>query len=129
MAMATRQPATYHCAATRWSLDALVAALEQHRPWGMSRASIWRILEEADRKPHRSVSWLNSHDPDCEPKAHAICSLYLHALRFFAHDRLGICPDEKTGMQMLQRKSPTPPMVPGQPEKREHESSRHGGRA
>src|SRR6266487_3913185 len=27
MAMATRKPATYHCAATRWSLDDLVAAL------------------------------------------------------------------------------------------------------
>src|SRR5438128_12041351 len=69
MAMATRKPATYHCAATRWSLDDLVAALEQHRPWVMSRSSIWRLLEEADLKPHRSVYWLNSHDPDFEPKA------------------------------------------------------------
>jgi len=129
MAMATRKPATYHCAATRWSLDDLVAALEQHRPWGMSRSSIWRILEEADLKPHRSVYWLNSHDPDFEPKAHAICALYLNALRFFEHDRLVICTDEKTGMQILQRKYPTQPMAPGKPEKREHEYIRHGVRA
>src|SRR5215813_2670680 len=110
MSMATRKPATSQCAATRWSLDDLVAALEQHRPWSMSRSSIWRILDEADLKPHRSVYWLNSHDPDFEPKAHAICSLYLNALRFFEHDRLVICSDEKTGMQILQRKYPPHPM-------------------
>ena len=64
LAMATRKPATYHCPATRWSLDDLVAALAQHRLPPLSRSSIWRILEEADLKPHRSVYWLNSHDPD-----------------------------------------------------------------
>src|SRR5439155_6993586 len=93
MAMATRKPATYHGAATRWSLDDLVAALEQHRPWGMSRSSLWRILDEADLKPHRRVYWLNSHDPAFAPKAHAICAFYLHALRCCEHDRLVICTD------------------------------------
>ena len=67
--MATRKPATYHCPATRWSLDDLVAALLQRRTWTMSRSSIWRLLEEADLKPHRSVYWLNSHSPDFEAKA------------------------------------------------------------
>ena len=116
MAMATRKRATYHCAATRWSLDDLVAALEQHRSWGMSRSSIWCLLDEADLKPHRSVYWLNSHDPDFEPQAHAICALYRNALRFFEHDRVVICTDEKTGMQILQRKYPTQPIEPGKPE-------------
>ena len=74
MSMATRKPATYHCPATCWSLDDLVAALFQRRTWAMSRSSIWRILEEADLTPHRSVYWLNSHDPDFEVKAHNICS-------------------------------------------------------
>jgi transposase len=129
MAMATRKPATYHCAATRWSLDDLVAALAQRRPWFMSRSSIWRLLDEADLKPHRSVYWLNSHDPDFEAKAHNICSLYLHALSYFEQDRVVICSDEKTGMQILQRKYPTQPMEPGKPEKREHEYIRHGVRA
>jgi hypothetical protein len=129
MAMATRKPTTYHCPATRWSLDDLVAALQQHRREPMSRSSIWRILEEADLKPHRSVYWLNSHDPDFEAKAQAICTLYLNALRFYAHDRVVICTDEKTGMQILQRKYPTQPIVPGKPEKREHEYIRHGVRA
>jgi DDE superfamily endonuclease len=129
MSMATRKPTTYHCPATRWSLDDLVAALQQDRREPMSRSSIWRILEEADLKPHRSVYWLNSHDPDFEVKAQAICALYLNALRFYADDRVVICTDEKTGMQILQRKYPTQPMVPGKPEKREHEYIRHGVRA
>ena len=87
--MATHKPTTYHFPATRWSLDDLVAALYQRRIWTMSRSSIWRILDEADLKPHRSVYWLNSHDPDFEAKAHDICSLYLNALRFFEQERLG----------------------------------------
>ena len=127
--MATRKPTTYHCPATHWSLDDLVAALHQRRLWTMSRSSIWRILDEADLKPHRSVYWLNSHDPDFEAKAQNICSLYLNALRFFAQGRVVICTDEKTGMQMLQRKYPTQPIAPGKPEKREHEYIRHGVRA
>ena len=127
--MATRKPATYHCPATRWSLDDLVAALPQHRLQPMSRSSIWRILEEADLKPHRSVYWLNSHDPDFAAKAQDICHLYRQALRFYQEGRLVICADEKTGRQMLQRRSPTQPVQPGQPEKREHEYIRHGVRA
>jgi hypothetical protein len=41
----------------------------------MSRSRLWRLLEEADLKPHRSVDWLNSHDPDCAAKAHDLCQL------------------------------------------------------
>jgi hypothetical protein len=95
----------------------------------MSRSSIWRILEEADLKPHRRVYWLNSHDPDFEAKAHDICSLYINARRFLEQGRLVICSDEKTGMQILERKYPTQPIEPGKPAKREHEYIRHGPRA
>jgi hypothetical protein len=128
-ALATRTPPRYHGPATRWSLAALVAALAQQRTWTMSRASIWRLLDEADRKPHRSVYGLNRHAPDCEATAHALCPLYLNTLRFFALGRVVMCSDAKPGRQILQRKYPTQPMAPGKPEKREHESIRHGGRA
>jgi len=129
LAMATRNPARSHCAATPWSLDDLVAALAQGRTWTMSRSSLWRLLDDADLKPHRSVSWLNSHDPDCETKAHTRCFFSLNARRFFAQDRVVMCRDAKTGRQILQRTYPTQPMAPGTPEKREHESIRHGVRA
>ena len=128
-AMATRKPATYHCPATRWSLDDLVAALAQHRLQPMSRSSIWRILEEADLTPPRSVYWLNSHDPDFAAKAQDICQLYRQALRFYHEGRLVICADEKTGRPILQRRYPPQPVQSGKPEKREHEYSHHGVRA
>src|SRR5499426_3946176 len=130
LSIATSTPAAYHCPATRWSLDDMTAAFRDHaRTRAMSRSTLWRLLDDADLKPHRSVYWLNSHDPDFEAKAQNICSLYLNALRFFEHGRVVICTDEKTGMQMLQRKYPTQPIAPGKPEKREHEYIRHGVRA
>lgn len=92
----------------------------------MSRSTVWRTLDDADLKPHKSVYWLNSHDPDFESKARAICRLYLHAPRLYEQGRLLICSDEKTGMQILQRKHPTQLAEPGKPEKREHEYIRHG---
>jgi transposase len=130
VSIATQTPAATHCPATRWSLADIATALLHHGAHaGMSRSSIWRILDEADIKPHRSVYWLNSHDPAFTDKAHVICQLYVNALRFYQEGRLVICVDEKTGMQILQRKYPTQLVHAGQPEKREHEYIRHGVRA
>jgi hypothetical protein len=129
MSMATRKPPADYCHATRWSLADLVDALGPRHAWTMRRSSIWGILEEADLNPHRSVYGLNRPAPDFAAKAHHICSLSLSARRCFEQGRLVICTDEKTGMQMLQRKYPTPPIAPGQPEKREHAYIRHGTRA
>jgi hypothetical protein len=95
----------------------------------MSRSTIGRILSEADLKPHRSQYWLNSHDPDFDTKAQTICQLYLDAPRFYEQGRLVLSSDEKTGMQILQRKYPTRPARPGSIEKREFEYIRHGTRA
>lgn len=130
VSLATKKPAERHCPATRWSIDALVAARRhQATAPAMSRATLWRILDDADLKPYRSVYWLNSHDPDFATKARHICDLYINALRGYQEGRLVICVDEKTGMQILQRKYPTQVAQPGQPEKREHEYIRHGVRA
>jgi len=95
----------------------------------MSRSTIGRVLSEADLKPHRSAYWLNSHDPDFDSKARNICRLYLDAPRFHEQGRLVLSSDEKTGMQILQRKYPTRPARPGHPGKREFEYIRHGTRA
>src|SRR5271168_3047330 len=97
------------CPATRWSLDDLAATLinQTAHTLAMSRSTIWRALDEADLKPHRSVYWLNSHDPDFEVKAQAICKLYVAAPVMYQQGRLVICSDEKTGMQALGRPHPT----------------------
>lgn len=95
----------------------------------MSRSTIWRILEDADIRPHKSRYWLNSHDPDFDAKAERICRLYLDSPVLYRQGELVICCDEKTGMQILERKHPTKPAEPGMPRRREHEYIRHGTRA
>jgi transposase len=127
--LATSQTTEHDCVANQWSLDDLAAILvNRHGVEAMHRSTIWRVLNEADLKPHRSVYWLNSHDPDFDTKAQDICKLYVQAPVLYQHGELVICCDEKTGMQILQRRHPTIPVQPGKPEKREHEYIRHGTR-
>jgi hypothetical protein len=115
---------------TRWALDDLAATLinRAHHDQAMSRSTIWRVLDEADLKPHRSVYWLNSHDPDFDAKAREICQLYVKAPAMYQQGRLLICCDEKTGMQALGRAHPTQPAEPGKPERRENDYIRYGTR-
>ena len=114
---------------TRWTLNEIVATLlDALNTEAISRSSVWRILQDVDLKPHKSEYWLNSHDEDFEAKAHHICNLYAKALESYQQGRLVICCDEKTGMQVLERKAPTKPAQPGRRERREHEYIRHGTR-
>lgn len=119
------------CPATRWALDDLAATLinQTAHALAMSRSTIWRTLEEADLKPHRSVYWLNSHDPDFDAKARAICKLYIESPVMYQQGRLVICSDEKTGMQALGRPHPTKPAEPRKPARREQDYIRYGTRA
>jgi hypothetical protein len=112
-----------------WTLDEIARTIinEAHAR-AISRATVWRILDAADLKPHKSVYWLNSHDPDFEAKAKEVCQLYVNAPRFYQQGRLVLCCDEKTGMQVLDRVAPTQPPAPGKPEKREFEYIRLGTR-
>jgi transposase len=128
--LASERTAAHDCPATRWSLDDLARELiNRHADEAMHRSTIQRILHAADLKPHRSVYWLNSHDPDFDAKAATICQLYVRAPILSHRGELVVCTDEKTGMQILQRKYPTQLARPGHPEKREHEYIRHGTRA
>ena len=127
VSIASSEPSDYGCTATRWSLDDIAATiLNQAHAEAMSRSTIFRILDGADLKPHRSVYWLNSHDPDFQAKAREVCGLYVNAPRLQEQGRLLICTDEKTGMQILERKYPTKLAEPGKPERREQEYIRHG---
>ncbi len=107
---------------TRWTLDEIVATLlDALNTEEISRSSIWRILQDVDLKPHKSEYWLNSHDEDFDAKAKIICQLYAQALESYRQGRVLICCDEKTGMQILERKAPTKPAQEGRRERREHE--------
>ena len=114
---------------TRWSLDEIaMTLLETLHTDPISRSSIWRILQDIDLKPHKIEYWLNSHDEDFDSKAQRICQLYVKALASYQQGRMVICCDEKTGMQVLERKAPTKPARPGRCERREHEYIRRGTR-
>jgi transposase len=128
--LASSQAEEHQQADTSWTLDNLAfEILREAHHRDMSRSTIGRILTTADLKPHRSVYWLNSHDPDFDAKAQDICQLYLAAPHLYEEGRLVLSSDEKTGMQILQRKYPTRPAKPGHLEKREFEYIRHGTRA
>jgi len=114
---------------TRWTLAEIVTTLlDALNTDAISRSSIWRILQDVDLKPHKSAYWLNSHDEQFASKAQGICQLYAKALEYYQQNRLVICCDEKTGMQVLERKAPTKPAQPGRRERREHEYIRRGTR-
>lgn len=108
ISIATSKTEDHQQPATRWSLADIAATIvnEAHAE-AISRATIWRILNDAALKPHRSVYWLNSHDSDFETKARQICQLYVNAPRLYQQGRLVLCCDEKTGMQILRRNAPT----------------------
>src|SRR5471032_891430 len=84
--LASSATAEHNCTASQWSLDDLAASLvNQYAEEAMSRSTIGRVLREADLKPHRSVYWLNSHDPDFDAKAQDICKLYVQAPALYQH--------------------------------------------
>jgi transposase len=129
ISVASTLPHTQKRTVTRWTLEEIVATLlDALHTDAISRSSIWRILHDADLKPHKSTYWLNSHDEDFDAKAHISCQLYIKARDYYSQGRLVICCDEKTGMQVLERKAPTKPAQPGRRERREHEYIRHGTR-
>jgi hypothetical protein len=112
-----------------WTLDQIAATiLNEAHAETISRSTVQRILAQADLKPHKSVYWLNSHDPDFEAIAREVCGLYVQAPALYQQGRLLLCCDEKAGMPILGRPFPTQPPQPGKPEKREFEYIRLGTR-
>ncbi len=56
-----------------------------------------------------------------------VCETYAAAPQRLQQEKIHtVCVDEKPGIQALERKSPTKPMRPGVPERREFEYTRHG---
>ena len=97
----------------------------------ISERSIKRFLQQAELKPHLSRYWCNSpekNNPDFDERVRKVCDLYLNAFAYAKQNIRIISMDEKTGIQALERASPTIRMKPGRPEQREHNYNRHGTR-
>ncbi|HEX9772401.1 MAG TPA: IS630 family transposase, partial [Steroidobacteraceae bacterium] len=102
--------------ATHWSSRAMAKAS------GLSQTAVVRIWRAFGLQPHRAETFKLSTDPLFIDKVRDIVGLYLNP-----PDRaLVLCVDEKSQIQALDRTQPILPMMPGVPERRTHDYSRHG---
>lgn len=106
---------------THWSSRLLADRLraEGHE---VSHATIARIWQSFDIKPHRTGTFKFSTDPELEAKVADIVGLYLDP----PEKAVVLCVDEKSQIQALDRTAPILPLRPGLPEKRTHDYIRHG---
>ena len=89
---------------------------------GLSQSAVVRIWRAFGVQPHRAETFKLSTDPLFIEKVRDIVGLYLNP-----PDRaLVLCVDEKSQIQALDRTQPILPMMPGVPERRTHDYSRHG---
>jgi len=103
-------------AATHWSSRAMAKSS------GLSQSAVVRIWRAFGLQPHRAETFKLSTDPLFIEKVRDIVGLYLNP-----PDRaLVLCVDEKSQIQALDRTQPILPMMPGVPERRTHDYSRHG---
>jgi len=94
----------------------------------LSRSTLWRLLHNDAIRPWLYRLWLFPRDPDFQVKAERMVDLY-H--RQWQGAPLGeqdyvISADEKSGLQVLERRHPTVPPQPGQAGLVEFEYKRHG---
>src|SRR6266567_2454191 len=101
---------------THWSTRKLGRLLKIHHNL------VGKAWRRAGLQPHRFERYMQSDDPDFEPKAADVIGLYVnppdHAAVFAV--------DEKTAIQALDRLDPVLPLSPGRAERHGFEYYRHG---
>src|SRR5579862_2007060 len=101
---------------THWSTRKLGRVLKIHHNL------VAKAWQRAGLQPHRFERYMQSDDPDFEPKAADVIGLYVnppdHAAVFAV--------DEKTAIQALDRLDPVLPLSPGRAERHGFEYDRHG---
>jgi transposase len=102
--------------ATHWSRSSMAART------GLSKSTIGRIWRKFDLKPHLTGTFKLSSDPFFVDKVVDVVGLYHHP----PERAVVLCVDEKSGIQALDRSQPVLPMMPGVPERRSHDYTRHG---
>jgi transposase len=102
--------------ATHWSTRTMAKAQ------GVSEATVRRIWQRHNRKPHRLDSFQLSRDPRFLDKLVDIAGLYLNP----PDKALVLCVDEKSQIQALDRTQPGLPMKPGRCGTMTHDYKRHG---
>mgnify|MGYP001563242827 CR=1 FL=1 len=102
--------------ATHWSTRSMAKAQ------GVSNATVCRIWQEYNLKPHRVETFKLSRDKHFVEKLHDVVGLYLNP----PDKTLVLCVDDKSQIQTLDRTQPIFPMRPGIPSRQTHDYVRHG---
>src|SRR5215208_2448291 len=101
---------------THWSVRTMAKAV------GLSHTTVQRIWQAHELKPHLAKTFKLSTDRCFVEKVQDVVGLYLGP-----PDRaLVLSVDEKSQIQALDRTAPILPMTFGSPERRTHDSRRHG---
>jgi transposase len=101
---------------THWSTRKMAAHV------GVSHTMVGRIWRTFGLKPHRTLSFKLSPDPQLIAKVRDVVGLYMNP----PDNAAVFAVDEKSQIQALERAQPILPMDIGQPERRTHNYVRHG---
>jgi len=126
--LACRAPTQVGWQLTHWSTRSLaLAAVQQDLVPGIHAATVCRLLQEADLKPHRWRYWKTTvWDEEAVARAVRILWYYERIESLWQRGEVVLALDEKPNLQVLERAAPTQPMRPGQMERQEFEYHRHG---
>ena len=113
---------------TQWSTRSLaLAAIEQALVSTIHAATVCRVLQAADLKPHRVRAWKTTvWDEEAVARAVKILWYYERIQSLWQRGEVVLALDEKPNLQVLERTAPTQLMRPGQIERQEFEYHRHG---
>lgn len=103
-------------ATTHWSTRSMAKA------HGVSEATVWRIWQRYNLKPHLVRKFKLSRDKRFLEKLYDVVGLYLNP----PDKALVLCVDEKSQIQALERTRPVLPLRPGLPARQTHDYLRHG---
>jgi transposase len=116
---------------SRWALGEIAKeAIKRKIVDSISLSSVWRFLDEANIKPHKSQYWLNTNEKDPEvfdKQCNDVCDIYHKAQELHEQGVRIMSNDEKTGIQALEKIHKTLPAEPGNhPQRVEYNYNRHG---
>jgi transposase len=141
--MACTKPKDHGLAAELWSLAGLAAYTRKHAPpeghenlARAAKATIWRILDGAQIKPHKIQYYLERRDPQFKEKMREVLLVYQEvALQKAAHPAgadnspiITVSVDEKPSVQAIANTAPDLPPCARRYRTwaRDHEYERHG---
>ncbi|MEM1224039.1 MAG: IS630 family transposase [Verrucomicrobiota bacterium] len=128
IALACTKPKEIGYAAELWTLSALAEHVRIMAPKDghdclskAAKASIWRILNEQEIKPHKIQYYLERKDPEFQRKQEKVLIVYrevnmLNARKFDPFKEAGVVTisvDEKPGIQAVKAIAAELPLVPG----------------